>query len=167
MPRRVRVTGIKGARKPTPLIKVPGVAPGSFLTTRMPKFSMQVKGVRAFENKINKLIKNSESSLGKAVAASTKIIAKEAQRITRVGPYKAYATGRMSNAIMAQVEEIVQDMVKGVAGVFGVDYAVYVHEGTGVMEARPFLLLAAKRKKRLVENIIRKALLKDMAKGLV
>jgi len=167
MPRPVRITGTKGRRAIPSLVRTSGVAPSSFLTTRLPKFSVKLEGANKARKIFDKLLKNSESSLRKAVSASCGIIAYEARRIVMIGPYKAYRTGNMARNIRWMVEEFTLDYIYGVAGVFDVDYAIYVHEGTYKMAAKPFLLLALKRKKKLIIKLLNEALAKDIAKGII
>jgi len=165
MPRPVRITGIKGRRAIPSLVRTSGIAPESFLTTRLPKFSMTLEGVDRVKRIFKQISKNTQSSMYNAISAATAIVAFEAQRITRVGPYKAYKTGKLSNSIKGMVEKFALDMVEGVAGVFNVDYAIYVHEGTSNMIPKPFLLLALKRKRKIVIKLLRKALEKDIKTG--
>ena len=169
MPRPVRARGTKGRVRKSALIKTAGKAPYRFMVRpHIPdmKISLTLLGASKAEKYIKKLLKDNTTSTYKAVQASVRLIEREAEKIVSAGPMKAVLTGKMLKAIKSYMEKYTADLITGAAGVFGVDYAIYVHMGTRYMEARPFLLLAFLRKKQLVIRMIMNAYKKDYGKGL-
>ena len=166
MPRRVRITGTKGRRSISRLNRLRGQAPKTFMRGRMPKFTLEVFGDKKLIKIFNRLVKNTESATFKAMTAAVKIVSKEAHRIVTTGPYKAVDTGKLSKSIRGLVEKFVLGKyIYGSAGVFDVLYAIYVHEGTKNMEARPFLILALRNKEGVIIKLITQAIQKDIKKG--
>ncbi len=77
-------------------------------------------------------------------------------------PKAPFDTGTLRRSITSKVEES-GNAVKGKVGT-NVDYALYVHEGTSRMEARPFLLDAVMARKDATEQILRSAIIKAALK---
>ena len=147
MPRKVNIRGMSRHQRRLP----------------MPKFGIKITGVRQFERNIKRVIKNTESATYKAVEKCCNILATEAMKIC---VNIAYDTGKLANSMRGMVIAYSIDVVIGQAGSFGVEYALYVHEGTKYMVPRPFLLIAIKNKKDRITRIIHKAYRKDIAKGI-
>ena len=144
-----------------------GITSGKRILSKPLKFSFTIKGVSKFNRNMKIILRNSESLIYKAVDLSCKMLATEASRICLSGPYEAYDTGKLARSMKAMVEKYTLDYISGVAGSFGVDYAIYVHEGTRYMIPRPFLIIAIKRKQKVITNIIQRAFKKELGKGLV
>lgn len=168
MPRRVTGAGIGGRKTGSAYGKVSGKAPSSFFKgPKAPKLSVKVYGVEKAISAFNKVITNVESSTYKAFVGVLKLLEYEIKRVIRVGKYKAFDTGFMHDHVKWMVEKRFIDYLKGSVGVYGVNYAVYVHEGTRYMLGRAFLLIAIYRKHLLMEKMLREAIAKDIAKGLI
>lgn len=166
MPRRVRVTGAKGKRSLPSLKRTTGVAPTSFLTTRMPKFEINIDGVIKTRMAFNHLIKASDSKVYHAVEKSVKEVARTAQKLVAPGgKLEAYDTGNMHDHIRGLIEKITKDYVYGTAGVFDVLYAIYVHEGTYKMHKRPFLWKALMMNVKKIIKRIQKAMTYELMGG--
>ncbi len=93
----------------------------------------------------------------KALDGMTKallIIEAEAVRLVTSGYFQpAVDTGRMRRAITHSITRFDANVVEGVVGL-NVFYAIYVHEGTIHVEARPFLTDALKNKQAIIQAIL-------------
>jgi len=167
MPRRVSGAGIGRTGGAASLSKVSGIAPSSFLRVPNVKAKITVSGVSAVESAFRKVSRNMESATFKAVEAAVKMIRAEARKIVLTGSMKAYDTGELYEGIVALIEERNNDEIYGVAGTFTVKHAIYIHEGTHKMAPRPFLLVAIKRRMKLIEKMIQQAVQRDISRGFI
>jgi len=167
MPRRVGITGGMGSRS-TPFKKVSGSAPSTFFKkTSAPNFAVKVYGVEKAVRNFNKTFSNIESSMNKTFIAVLKLLEYEIKRTIRVGAYSAYDTGWMHDHVKHLLEKEFVDYLQGSAGVYGVDYAVYVHEGTKFMMGRNFIMVAIAKRYKLIRAMFIKAIQNDINKGLI
>ena len=166
MPRKVRSTGSIGRRPSSSLGRVTGQAPTSFLSGRMaPKFSFTVTGMQSVDRAFQMLLRNSRSATYNAIRAATAILYKEMASLIKSGPLKAYDTGALYRSIKSEMERYTQNEIYGVAGSFGVKYAIYVHDGSQGRWPKPFANVAITRKKALIKKMIKKAISEDIVKG--
>jgi len=163
MPRRVRVTGVKGRRHPVFLSMMSGKAPTDFLSSdRSPKFHIGIIGHGKVINVFKKILNTTPFHIERAVEKSLFLLSFQAKKNLLVGVTRAYKTGKLFNSVSNKLEKVNADFIQGVSGTFGVDYSIYVHEGTYQMESRPFLLLAFIKHEKKIVNTIRMAIIKEM-----
>lgn len=168
MPRVVRSSGINFAsRHRSALSRIQGIANKGFLTgLNVPKISLRLDGIDKVTRIIKRIEKNIESSTAKAIEQCSKLLVAEAKLILRRGKYRAFRTGKLHDSVRYVIETHTSYLLESVIG-SDVPYAVYVHEGTYLMDARPYLRLAFQRKEKMITKIMLKAIREDLTKGFL
>ena len=114
-----------------------------------------VKNISHVLSRIKKVQKLLPSAAMTAMRKSLYIVEGEAIRLVSYDEkLKAVDTGRMKSTITSAVTEISAKHLYGIVGV-GTHYAIYVHEGTHKMGARPFLTTALRNKKKAIFNLFK------------
>lgn len=130
------------------------------------KYGVFIRGDKQLINKLNKLDKTLPLAALDGLKRSLLIIEAEAVRMVTDGYFKpAVDTGTLRRSITHQVTQFSLVRSEGVVGL-NLFYAIYVHEGTIYVEARPFLVDALKNKQVIVKMLIAKAF-KDQIKRVV
>lgn len=88
-----------------------------------------------------------------AISKSTILIGREATREVTYGPNRAIKTGRLRASIQTGRR------ITPTRGEIGptVNYAIYVHEGTRYMRARPFLRAAVEKSDSMIQQFFTQA----------
>jgi len=168
MPRVVKpASGARFSRNRLALNRIQGIAHKGFATgLHIPKISLKMGGVDKVTRIFRKIEKNLESATYKAILQCSKLLVSEAKLILRKGKYRAFKTGKLHDSVRFIIESHTSFLLESVIGT-DVPYAVYVHEGTYLMDARPFLKLAFSRKEKMITKILLKAIREDLIKGFV
>lgn len=94
----------------------------------MADFSVKVEGLKEAQALLKKYPQRAEEEFDKAIIASIIAVDRESKKRSPVD------TGRMRSSIQHRKIDALTGEVKT-----GVNYAIYVHEGTRYMSGRPFL----------------------------
>ena len=107
-----------------------------------------VKGMDKVKEKFKIMPKRVGQAISRAIKESSFIIEKEAKTALTLGPTRALLTGTLRS------QNVVRELSDLHATVYPlVNYAVFVHEGTQRMKARPWMQAAAKEAKSQVQDI--------------
>lgn len=113
-----------------------------------------IQGDKQMISKLTRLEKTMPLAGLDGIKRALLIIEAEAVRLVTSGYFKpAVDTGRMRRSITHKITNFTPTLAEGVVGL-NVFYAIYVHEGTIYMEARPFLTDALKNKQAIVQAIL-------------
>ncbi len=164
MPRVVRAGGKQGRLATTQrLSKVSGYAPSGFGNTKLaPKFELKLNGVSMLNKMFRKMYVSSDTEIAKAMERVTKRLVFKVKEMLISGEYKAYQSGKLYRSIKRQVEIITENLIYAVVGSFGVEYAVYVHEGTSKRGAKPFLTAVLEKEFNSIVKTLTKAIENDI-----
>lgn len=119
---------------------------------------MSLVGLAGFQASLKQALGASRLNGLQALEKSLLLIEAEAKRLIKSGYYQpAIDTGRMIGSITYEINVAGLTELEGRVGT-NVEYAIYVHNGTARMKARPFLLDAVANKQEQIVDIFNKVI---------
>jgi len=119
--------------------------------------SIKIAGLSALQSKILTAPRRVGQAISKAIKKSAFVLEAESKKALTSGPTRALDTGTLRSQVTVRQLSDIQATIYPL-----VDYAIYIHEGTYKMRARPWFNAAAKNSigkiKTIFDNAIKKAL---------
>ena len=119
--------------------------------------SLKISGLEAIQNKFAEAPQRVAGAISRAIKESAFILEAESKMALTEGPTRALDTGLLRS------QNVVRELSDVRAAVYPlVHYAVYVHEGTYKMRARPWFQVAAKNASEKIRFVFDEALTEIM-----
>lgn len=119
----------------------------------MISISLKISGLNQLKNKFAEAPEKVAQAISRAIKTSAFILEAESKRALTEGSTRAIATGLLRS------QNVVRELSDIRAAVYPlVHYAVYVHEGTYKMRARPWFQVAAKNASPMVREVFDEAI---------
>jgi len=119
--------------------------------------SIKIAALAALQSKILTAPRRVGQAISKAIKKSAFVLEAESKKALTSGPTRALDTGTLRSQVTVRQLSDIQATIYPL-----VDYAIYIHEGTYKMRARPWFNAAAKNSigkiKTIFDNAIKKAL---------
>lgn len=121
--------------------------------------AIKVQGLDKMVSKFGKLPTELKFAIRNSIRKSAKVIEGVAKKTVSRGVLKAWDTGFMAGSIRPDYIRALKASVSP-----HTDYAIYVHEGTRFMRARPFMKVASEKGTPKIQDIFKKAIERALKK---
>lgn len=136
--------------------------PRGFSGTAGAKFGVFVRGYKSLQRKLATYEKVTQLKSYEALKRSLILLEAEMKKLITYGYYRpAVQRGRMRLSVGGQIISFTPVKAEAKVGT-NVYYAIYVHEGTRFMIARPFAVDALDNKRNEIMNMFEKAYKYDL-----
>lgn len=114
-------------------------------------FSFKIKGLKKFRRNIALIPGRIKKEIARGIREAAFITEAEAKKALTVGRTRAIDTGRL------RADTVVRELSPFRATIYPtVNYAIFIHEGTRSMRARPFMKVAIDKAAPQIEKIFGK-----------